>query len=192
MDADWEIIIIIYFIFFIPLDQKDRTTGSPNHGHANYFYWVERKRKKQTNKKNPTGPNDMGRFLESLFLLRVLGGERRVSRKRMDGGAYSHIYLLICKGGRFGRVPALVLEFTHGLIRPFIRPSLTFRVHSYRSFPFTFPIFTWLNAFPQKWKWKRSAGPVLYLSSLSTTFLRVSFLILLIVLDYFQSGNKAC
>lgn len=26
----------LFFLFFFSLDQKDRTTGSPNHGHASF------------------------------------------------------------------------------------------------------------------------------------------------------------
>lgn len=55
--------ILLLFFFFFALDQKDRTTGSPNHRHA--IYRVKRGREKKQ-----TEPNDTQTSSDVFFLLR--------------------------------------------------------------------------------------------------------------------------
>jgi len=99
MDADLRIFLIFFKIFF-PLDQKDRTTGSPNHGHA--IYWVKRGRKKKK-KKNPkqVTHNAPEVFLFLLRFWQVLRGKKRcvsvgLKRKKLANGwlRWVNIYIL--------------------------------------------------------------------------------------------------
>lgn len=63
------------YYYFFPLDQKDRTTGSPNHGHASY--WVKRGRKNWA--------KWQAALLECLFLLRFDECWEENAERHMDG-----------------------------------------------------------------------------------------------------------